>query len=150
MSTFHLRSLLVIPQIFLRTAVSKVFNFRFWFSFTVHVSELYSTIGWTNVWYKSTFVGLLISFAFHIHWGSSQCRLPGYSSVYTFLSQEPSWAITPPRPRNSSHSLNSASMVIDVDAASICFSLTSDSSSTPEWLLSAAPLRSSVYDEMCG
>jgi len=37
MSTFRLLSLLVIPHIFLRTAISKFFSFRFWSSFIVHV-----------------------------------------------------------------------------------------------------------------
>jgi len=42
----------------------------------------------------------------------------------------------------------SVSVVADVDAVSFCWSWTSDSSASPELLLSAAPHMTSVYDEM--
>ena len=43
-SVFRLRSLLVIPQIFLNTDISNTRNFLFCSSFSAQASELYSII----------------------------------------------------------------------------------------------------------
>ena len=86
MSTFFLLSFLVIPQIFLSTDILNTLNFLLWCSFMVHVSELYRMIDWTSVLYSRTFVGLLISSAFHLMYASHNTSCKSYHSVNVFIT----------------------------------------------------------------
>jgi len=109
-SEFRLRSLLVIPQIFLNTDISETRNYLFCSSLSVQVSKLYS-IARTSVWYSSTVVDLLKLFAFHMLWRFRTIPAAKPILQVTFSSHLMSSEMTSPTTlvTNSSHCVNSLS-----------------------------------------
>jgi len=105
-STFRLWSFLVIPQIFLKTDISKTFNFCLCSSFIVHVSELCKITDWTSVRCISTFVDLLMSFAFQILWSFLTIPIARPILLSTFLLHDASSEMTSPKYMKSSLWIN--------------------------------------------
>jgi len=90
-------------MIFLNTVIANTFNLRFDSCFKLQVYEFYRMIDWTNVWYSSTFVDLLISSAIHIL--LRFLTMPDAKPILrvTSFSEVRSWEMTPPRYTKSSH-----------------------------------------------